>query len=115
MKTLYMLAFGALLLGAAAAARADDTGRVRAFYYEAAPGVLVDASMARPGAARWADVELESGAPERRRVLVRVPPRIEANVGDFVGVQLADRYAEDIPLQRISRITEVRSAAVAAK
>jgi hypothetical protein len=115
MKTLYMLAFGALLLGGATAVRADESGRVRAFYYEAAPGVLVDASMARPGAARWADVELESSVSDRRRVLVRVPPQLDANVGDYVGVQLASRHAENIPLQRISRITEVRSAALATR
>ena len=48
MKTVFTVASVALLLFCASAARSENAaGRVRAVYYEAARGVLVDASMLR--------------------------------------------------------------------
>src|SRR3954464_30423 len=114
MKFVCSLALAFLGLMAGGAQAQDAMGRVRGVYVEAARGVLVERSTPRPGAARWADVELDSSvAPERRRVLVQMPPEMQAKIGDLVGVELATRRAEAIPMQRLSRITEVRSSALA--
>lgn len=83
--------------------------RVRAVYYEAAGGVLVEPRMARrASSARWVDVELE----DRSRALVQLPSGLEAKVGDVVAVRLAAPKAlsgvggvtEPI---RVSRVTGV--------
>jgi hypothetical protein len=106
------LAFLALLLGAFPANAQDPTGRVRALYYEAGRGVLVEAKMLRrPGAVRWADVELDS----KQRVLVQVPAGMETATGDLVAVQLASPKTLEgkkvqAPIQ-VSRVTEVRTRA----
>ena len=66
----------------------EAVGRVRAIYYQAAPGVMVDASMLRrPGAVRWADVEIDGA--DKRRALVQMPKQMEASVGDILTVDLA--------------------------
>ena len=75
-----------LFLFASALHAAETSGRVRALYYEAARGVLVEARMLHgAGATRWADVEADG-----RRLLVRVPAGMSAAVGDVVAVRLAD-------------------------
>jgi hypothetical protein len=77
-----------VLAGAAFAARAEDVvGRVRAVYFEAARGVLVEPRMPHPpNAIRWADVE----TPSSKRLLVRVPVGIPAAPGDVVAIRLAE-------------------------
>jgi hypothetical protein len=89
-------------------ARADEvTARVRAIYYQAAGGVLVEPSLLRrPGAARWADIELA----DRRRALVQLPAGMEARIGDVVAVQLATPKSIDTaePM-RVSRVTEIKA------
>ena len=77
-----------VLAGAAFAARAEDVvGRVRAVYFEAARGVLVEPRMPHPpNAIRWADVE----TPSSKRLLVRVPVGIPAAPGDVVEIRLAE-------------------------
>ena len=104
-----MRALAACLLAliAVPAAHAEDTtGFVRAVYYEASRGVLVDSSMLRrPSAVRWADVELT----DKRRVLVQVPAQLNASVGDMVGVQLGEPKSTAMAsLLTVSRVTEVR-------
>lgn len=80
--------------------------RVRAIYYEAASGVLVEPKMARrASAARWVDVELADGS----RALVQLPSDLRAGVGDVVAVRLAapkSLVAAAEPI-RVSRVTEV--------
>jgi hypothetical protein len=84
MRTLAALVL--FLLGTIAFA-GDTGGIVRGVYYQASPGVMVDAGMLRrPGAARWLDVELADG----RRVMAQLPARLEAKVGNEVTVQLGD-------------------------
>ena len=104
MRTLLCAAF---LLTAFPASAEEITARVRAVYYEAAGGVLVEPRMARRAtSARWVDVELE----DRSRQLVRLPDGLQANVGDLVAVQLAapkSLAAAYEPL-RLSRVTEVK-------
>ena len=68
----------------------EATGRVRAIYYEAAHGVLVEAKLARrPTAIRWADV----------------------GVGDLVAVRLAEPksspLAQILPQVAVSRALEI--------
>jgi hypothetical protein len=77
------------LLGFAFPAWGEEAvGRVRAVYYQAAPGVMVDASMLRrPGAIRWADVDIDG--PDKRRALVQLPKEMQASVGDILTVDLA--------------------------
>ena len=80
--------------------------RVRAVYYEAAGGVLVEPKMARrASAARWVDVELADG----NRALVQLPSDLRAGVGDVVAVRLAAPKslvaAEPI---RVGRVIEVK-------
>ena len=84
-----MRTLAALLLPlfAAAAFAAETEGVVHAVYYEAARGVMVDASiLVRPGATRWADVELA----DNRRILVQLPAHLRPRAGDTVAVQLGD-------------------------
>ena len=85
----------------------EATGRVRAIYYEAAHGVLVEAKLARrPTAIRWADVELQG-----RSVLVRMPAAFNAGVGDLVAVRLAEpkssQLAQILPQVAVSRALEI--------
>jgi hypothetical protein len=92
-----------LLLFASSVQGAETTGRVRALYYEAARGVLVEAKMLHgAGATRWADVEAEG-----RRLLVRVPAGMSAAVGDLVAVRLADpkssQLAQILPAVAVNR------------
>ena len=87
------------------------TGRVRGIYYEAERGVIVDGSMLRkPGAARWADVELDGG----QRVLVQVPPRLDSSVGDLVSLHIGEdkrtQHAGEPAVLRNSRITRILPA-----
>ena len=114
MKTASLLA---LLIGGLTAlgASADENlGRVRGVYVQAAPGVLVERSMARQGGQQWADVELVNPpADERPRVLVQVPRDLPANKGDMVAVQLAGPRTETVPLLTVSRITGIRNSALA--
>jgi hypothetical protein len=111
MRTALGLAFLALLIGAFPLHAQEVTGRVRAIYYEAARGVLVDPKMLRrPSAVRWVDVELQS----RETALVQLPSTLDAKVGDLVAVQLASpksiQVAHGEPM-RVSRVTEVRTRA----
>lgn len=107
-----MRLFLAFALAAAAfAARAEDTvGRVRAIYYEAARGVLVEARMGHPGSAiRWADVEAGS-----KRLLVQMPGDFHAQPGDLVAVRLADPktspLAQILPIVAVNRAVETDGA-----
>jgi len=114
MKTAYMLVLMATGLAALGASAEENVGRVRGVYVQAAPGVLIDRSMARNGGQQWADVELMAPAPgERTRVLVQVPRDLPAKTGDIVAVQLAGPRNEAVPLMNISRVTEIRSSALA--
>jgi hypothetical protein len=71
-------------------------GRVRAIYYESAPGVLVDSRFShRPSAIRWADVEVRGG----RYVLAKMLPEVQAGIGERVAVRLAD--PKSTPLAQI--------------
>jgi hypothetical protein len=92
MKVLLAVVCLAGLLYVPGAGAQETTGRVRAILFEAAPGVLVDASMMRsPSAARWLDVELEGDAPSsRKRQLVFLPRGMEAALGDRVAVRLGE-------------------------
>jgi len=84
-----MRTLAALLLAllAAPAFAGETSGVVHAVYYEAARGVMVDASiLVRPGATRWADVELA----DSRRIMVQLPAHLRARAGDTVAVQLGD-------------------------
>jgi hypothetical protein len=100
-----------VLAAVALTARAEDTvGRVRAVYYEAARGVLVEARMGHPAsAARWADVETAS-----RRLLVQVPAGVPAAPGDLVAVRLADPktspLAQILPAVAVNRAVEAGGA-----
>ncbi len=121
MKFLCSLVFLILFSASSAVYAEDVVGRVRGVYFEAARHVLVDQRMQRaPASARlWADVELGTTIePDRRRVLVQVPQELRAAPGDVVAVQLEDLQpsrlaANQIPMLRVSRITEVRSRAFA--
>jgi hypothetical protein len=103
MRTLAACLFASFVLSAHAE---DATGFVRAVYFEAGRGVLVDASMLRrPGAVRWVDVELT----DKRRMLVQVPAQLVAEVGDIVGVRLGEPKATALAsVQTVNRVTEVR-------
>ena len=83
-----------VLAAAAFAARAEETvARVRAVYFEAARGVLVDPGMPHPpNAIRWADVETASS----KRLLVRIPDGIPAAPGDVVAIRLAEPKASSL-------------------
>ena len=100
MRFFLALALAALVLPA----RAEETvGRVRAVYYEAARGVLVEAGMGHPTSAiRWADVETSS-----RRLLVQIPAGMQAAPGELVAVRLADpktsALAQALPAMAVNR------------
>jgi hypothetical protein len=114
MKTISLLALMVGGLTAFGASAEENLGRVRGIYVQAAPGVLVERSMARGSGQQWADVELVNpAAGERPRVLVQVPRDLPANKGDMVAVQLAGPRTETVPLLNVSRITEIRSSALA--
>ena len=100
-NALALLAFGLVIF--LPPARAEDAiGRVRAIYYEAAPGVLVDSRFAhRPTAIRWADVQIGG-----RSVLAKMPPEVRAGVGEKVAVRLAD--PKSTPLAQV--LPEVATA-----
>jgi hypothetical protein len=97
-----------LVFAFASCAQAEETtGRVRAIYYEAARGVLLDAKLAhRPSAIRWADVDLGG-----RSVLVLMPAKLNAGVGDLVAVRLAEprsnQLAQILPDVAVSRALDV--------
>lgn len=105
-----LLAF--LLLTVVHPAGAQETiGRVRAIYYEAARGVLVEQRMAHARASiRWADVETAS-----RRLLVELPSDMDPAPGDLVAVRLADpktsQLAQILPAVAINRAVEAGSGA----
>ena len=102
------LALCLLALLAVPLAHAEETtGFVRAVYYEAARGVLVDASMLRRASAtRWLDVELV----DKRRALVQLPAHLSAGVGDMVAVQLGEpRTTALASVLTTHRVTEVRT------
>ncbi len=85
----------------------EASGRVRAIYYEAARGVLVDARLSRrTSAIRWADVELPG-----RMVLVQMSAGLNAGVGDLVAVRLAEpkssQLAQILPQVAVSRALEI--------
>ena len=114
MKTVCMLALLATGFTALGASAEENVGRVRGVYVQAAPGVLIERSMARGGGPQWADVELVDPMPgERTRVLVQVPRGLPAKTGDVVAVQLAGPRNEAVPVTSISRLTEIRSSAFA--
>jgi hypothetical protein len=88
MRSLLALAGLGLLCAIACPAQADEAvGRVRAIYYEEAPGVLVDSRFRhRPTAIRWADVDIGGG----RSVLAKMSSDVQARIGERVAVRLAD-------------------------
>ncbi|MGE5641291.1 MAG: hypothetical protein ACM30H_14470 [Clostridia bacterium] len=92
MRALLALFCIAALLYVPAAGAQETTGRVRGILFEAAPGVLVDASMMRSAsAARWLDVELDGDVPlSRKRQLVLLPRGMEASLGDRVALRLGE-------------------------
>lgn len=107
MRTVLLLAFTLFLSPVSAE---ELVARVRAIYYEAAGGVLVEPGMARrASSARWVDVELEDGS----RALVQLPSDLQARVGDVVAVRLAAPKALGTvagmsePI-RVSRVTRVK-------
>ena len=69
----------------------EASGRVRGVYFEAAPGVLVDASMQRrPFATRWADVEIDGDRAAPKRQLVQIPNDMHVTMGDQVTLRLGE-------------------------
>jgi hypothetical protein len=100
------LCFG-ILVFASPAQSEETTGRIRAVYYEAARGVLVDAKMLyRASATRWADVDVQG-----RRMLVQMPVEMMAGVGDLVAVRLGEpkssQLAQILPTVTVSRAIEI--------
>ena len=106
-----LLAFAALLPSPGVAQ--DLNGRVHGVYFQAAPGVLVDASMLHaPSARRWADVQPEGPQPlARRRELVELPPGTRAAPGDTVvyrpGQAKSTELAEVLPAIAANRALSV--------
>ncbi len=114
MKTLCMIAVALCAASALDAGAQETLGRVRGVYVQAAPGVLVERSLTRAGGPQWADVELASVPQgERPRVLAQLPRQLAARPGDLVALQLAGPRTEAVPLQSVSRVTEIRSSALA--
>ena len=115
MRTVISLCCLAALLYLSTANAQEATGRVRAVYYEASRGVLVDASMLRSSKAqRWLDVELDgqiAGAP--RRELVLLPQGMSAAVGDRVALRLGEpkstQLAEVMPALAVHRALSIES------
>jgi len=103
---LVLLTFG--LTAFLSPANAEEAiGRVRAIYYEAAPGVLVDSRFThRRSAIRWADVEVRG-----RNVLAKMPQEVQAGVGERVAIRLADpkstALAQVLPDVATARALEV--------
>ncbi len=106
MRTALGFAFLACLLISLPAQADEVAARVRAIYYQAAGGVLLEPSLLRrPGGARWADVELA----DRSRVLVQLPAGMEARIGDVVAIQLATpKSIVTAEPMRVSRVTEIK-------
>ena len=107
MKGLAALACFALVLFLSPANAEEASGRVRAIYYEAAPGVLVDSRFShRRTAIRWADVEVGG-----RSVLAKMPQDVQAGVGERVAIRLADpkssQLAQVLPTLSTARTLEV--------
>jgi len=107
----FLLAFLCLYSVATPAGAEEVMGRVRALYYEAGRGVLVEAKMLhRPSAIRWADVELSS-----RRLLVQLPADMNAGPGDLVAVRIGDpkssQLAQILPTVAVNRAVETPGAA----
>ena len=101
-----LFCFGLFLFLSPANAQ-EATGRVRAIYYEAAHGVLVDARVTRrPSKIRWADIELSG-----RMVLVQMPADFNPVIGDLVAVRLAEpkssQLAQILPQVAVSRALEI--------
>jgi hypothetical protein len=113
MRTVLTVFCLATLLYVGNAGAQEATGRVRGIYFEAARGVLVDASMLRrPGAVRWLDVELDGDlAPERKRQLVLLPKGMDASLGDAVALRLGEpkstQLAEVLPAVAMNRALAV--------
>ena len=101
-------ALALLLLFFCLSARAEDAfARVRAIYFETAPGVLVDARMShRANAIRWADVETRSG----RMLLVQLPAGMETTPGELVAIRVGDPksspLAQVLPTVAVNRALE---------
>lgn len=108
MRTALSLVSVVCLLAALPAYGEEVTARVRALYYEAAGGVLVEPKMLRrPSALRWVDVELV----DRSRALVQLPSGLDPKVGDVVAVRLAapkSLIATAEPI-RVGRVTDVKA------
>jgi len=103
--TLALVGFGIFLFLSPAEAE-ETVGRVRAIYYEAAPGVLVEARFAhRATAIRWADVDVRG-----RSVLAKMPREVQAGIGEQVAVRLADpkssQLAQVLPALAAARALE---------
>jgi hypothetical protein len=95
-----------LTLLAAPAFAGEASGVVHAVYYEAARGVMVDASiLVRPGAKRWADVELS----DSRRIMVQVPTHLRPRAGDTVAVQLGDKATAVASVLSVDRVVAIRA------
>ena len=107
MKSIFALLGFALVLFFSPANAEEASGRVRAIYYEAAPGVLVDSRFThRRSAIRWADVEVRG-----RNVLAKMPQEVQAGVGERVAIRLADpkstALAQVLPDVATARALEV--------
>jgi hypothetical protein len=103
---LALVAFGIFLFLSPANAE-EAVGRLRAVYYEAAPGVLVESRFAHSRSGiRWADIDVGG-----RRVLARMPAEVQAGVGERVAVRLADpkssQLAQVLPTLSTARAFEV--------
>ena len=97
-----------LLLLALPACAEEASGRVRGIYYQAAPGVMVDARMLRnAGAVRWADVELDG--PGKRHTFVQLPRDMHASVGDLLAVDLAGPKSMAIALGEPMNVSRARN------
>ncbi len=97
MKTLASLALVAALIQSPSASAQDAQGRVLGIYREAAPGVLVDASMLAPRqATRWLDVELDGDQPTRKHAWVMLPDGMRASIGDRVALRLGEPKSNEL-------------------
>jgi len=106
MKGILALVGFALVLFLSPANADEAVGRVRAIYYEAAPGVLVDSRFThRRSAIRWADVDLGG-----RSVLAKMPQDVQAGIGERVAIRLADpkssQRAQVLPTLSTARTLE---------
>ena len=113
MRTALALCMLGMLLFLTPAQAEDAFGRVRAIYYEAAQGVLVDARLLKgQHAVRWADVDVQG-----RMLLVQMPADLRAGIGDLVGVRLgapkSTELAQLLPALAVNRAIEVNPPQVA--